>query len=152
MGYDVYVRGAQEGDEPTYFRRSIWISNFLNALVELNMGFWSPAPIWPTPPEPQDEHLSFDVDDEYVALTDEGREYLRRVESTKSTHGECRTPGIPTHKFSTNDGWHVTRDECAQALESYRRALLVRLHPTEFRDDFIPFLIVATTRDGFEVW
>lgn len=152
MGYDVYIKNPVKGDEPDYFHRTIWIRAFCDTLVAYGMGFYSPTPPWPKSPSPFENHVRYDEDtDEEIGLTQDGRHYLERCAHIIWTHGETTTPGIPLHKFSSNDGWHVTRIECAQALEAYEKALPRLGHPEEFRDDFIPFLHVAVKRDGFTV-
>lgn len=141
---------------PHYVWRNFFrISQFVNALVSYGMAFEAPPPEWPSLPDDSDydDHVEWNDDlEREVALTPEGQRYLDRMESARSTHSECGTPGIPTFKFSSNDGWHVTVDECQQALLAYQRALELGIpQPEEFYGDFIPFLRHAAEQDGFEV-
>ena len=65
---------------------------------------------------------------------------------------EGDTPGIPAHKLRSNNGWHVTREECVQALATYDEAVAGgAAHPESFREDLVPFLRTAAAHDGFEV-
>lgn len=163
----MYVRFRNPNDRPTddarwgnqaYLRRGIFgMGRYVDVLVQLKMAFEAPQPEWPTPTFPDDEyetHIGYDENTgQTVGLTPEGRTYVRRVEQVKETHSECGTPGIPTFKFSSNDGWHVTRDECAQAIVAYEIAMKAGVaHPAELDVDTIPFLHAAAYEDGFEVW
>lgn len=154
MGYDMYVRGAAKDADDGYLRRNIFgMHPTVEAMVTLGMAFWSPSPGFPKSPEPYEEHIRWDdqVEDD-VPVTAEGQTYVERLASALSTHGECRTPGIPSHKFTSNDGWHVTREECEQALAVYDKAIGDgATHPDLLRDDVIPFLRCAAQHDGFEV-
>lgn len=155
MGYDMYVRGAAKDAEHGYLRRNIFgMHPTVEAMVSVGMAFWSPSPGWPKVPQPYEDHVRWDdkVEDE-VPVTAEGQAYLERVESARSTHGETRTPGIPSHKFTSNDGWHVTREECEQALAAYDQAVTAggADHPKYLMDDVLPFLRCAAQHDGFEV-
>ena len=142
--------------ESSYLGRNIagmmWM---LDDLLKLKMAFHAPPPAWPTPPfDSYEEHVGWSEEIERsVGITPEGREHVRRCEVVRSTHSECGTPGIPTFKFSSNDGWHVTRDECAQALGLYHDAMLNGAqHPRSFGDDVVPFIRLGVDEDGFEVW
>ena len=44
----------------------------------------------------------------------------RRTRVLSEHYGEC--PGIPSHKFTSNDGWVVLPAEIRPALEQYREA------------------------------
>lgn len=156
MGYDMYVRPIPHGSRPAdyynsdqYLRRNIFgMHPTVEAMVELGMAFWSEH--GPFPEYPGYEH--FDAEDEPV--TDEGREYAARVAKLLSWHGDDpQAQGIPSHKFTSNDGWHVTKQECEQALAAYDAAMAAgHVHPERwFRDDLIPFLRHAAAADGFEV-
>lgn len=163
MGYDCYVRtenGAERYDDGFYFRRSIWGGEPLgNALIQLGMGFIAKGqqPEWP-------DEEKFDVEyverrnpdgtwfDGYVGP--QAEEFQAAHDRVLSWHGDDPDAhGIPCHKvWSSNDGWHVTRVECEQALTAYRERVAAGAeHPRAFGDDFIPFLELAAQHDGFEV-
>jgi hypothetical protein len=164
MGYDCYIRSTSdpepewpdpftpeayekcrvvrdEWEERThgYFRRSMsGGSRLADALVEMGMGFDAEVFV-PVPPWPSREEY---VVEEYDAETDRVLDW----------HGP-EIPGIHYHKVCTsNDGWHVTREECRSALALYEFAIRDgKAHPDAFHDDFIPFLRAAAEHDGFEV-
>lgn len=150
MGYDMHVRGVGEDAEHGYLRRNIFSMHpTVEAMVSLGMAFWSPSPEFPRDYPSGEGHWN----DESQPLTDEARAYKEKETRLLATHGETRTPGIPAHKFTSNDGWIVTREECEQALAAYDMAItLGAKHPDFFRDDVIPFLRCAASHDGFEVW
>lgn len=152
MGYDMSVKGAAANTEHDYLRRNIFgMHPTVEAMVGLEMAFWSPSPEFPKSWPDYSDCAHWDAEGEPVS--GEARGYQERIQRLLATHGECRTPGIPSHKFTSNDGWHVTREECEQALEIYEKALANgRAHPEFFRDDVIPFLRCAAKHDGFEVW
>jgi hypothetical protein len=67
---------------------------------------------WPEAPSDDWPERDETTDPAWVA-------YFDQVDAHLSEHrGEC--PGIPGHKFSTNDGWIVTPAECQAALAAYR--------------------------------
>lgn len=45
--------------------------------------------------------------------------YIRERDRVLSFHGRADTPGIPEHKFSSNDGWLVLPAECEAAVRVY---------------------------------
>lgn len=83
-----------------------------------------------------DAYLGDSGDGEWVAATvDEvraGIDYMRRVDEHLRNHPPnggtaWATDVIPSHKFSTNDGWHVTPDELNAALREYNRHSMDRV-------------------------
>jgi hypothetical protein len=70
-------------------------------------------------------------------------------------------PGIAGWKLCSNDNWHVTAQECAEAVSAYDRALsagqdsapLPTLAPGQDRawDRWIEFLRIAAAFDGLRV-
>ncbi|RSN26516.1 hypothetical protein DMC63_01385 [Streptomyces sp. WAC 05977] len=148
MGYDMYVRDASESAENTYLRRSIFGGvPFAEALIGFGMGF-DPGPV-PSFPDPDEFDLKFGDDGWEGERLDEFR---AAVTSVLDWHGPEDKTGIPVHKVcSSNDGWHVTKAECEQALAAYRKAMADGgAHPEAFDDDVIPFLECAAAHDGFE--
>lgn len=102
---------------------------------------------------------------EHAALDDDT---LARVDDYAAEHERVRawrdpnTPGIPQHKFLTNDHWIVTPDECAAAVKLWQghvdrlgsaRALQIagNVIAGDWWPDWIAFLEGAITHDGFEV-
>jgi hypothetical protein len=66
-------------------------------------------------------------------------------------HGQTDQEGIPTHKLSTNLGWHVTADECTAALRHFNAGVAAGRDATVFGKKLLPFLRAAAAGDGFEV-
>jgi hypothetical protein len=154
-------------EQHTYFRRNIFgMGPTRDALERLEMGFW--AENWvPLPPFPSLADFGItDVDDEahyrkvqqdepwfeYEAISDAAKNFEAATAEHLRWHGP-EIPGIPLHKFCSNDGWHVTREECQAALVRYELAIgNGEPHPEEFSDDLIPFLRAGARYDGFEVY
>jgi hypothetical protein len=97
--------------------------------------------------------------DEFAKLTSEQLEKIKAYnaadEQVRSWHGMKDVPGIPLHKFSTNDGWIVLPVECRAAVEIWKKAG----RPVPKASDggkhwpaWIAFLEGAARHDGFEVW
>lgn len=73
-------------------------------------------------------------------------------------------PGLPAHKFGSNDGWIVTPEDCRSALDEYEQARdekpdLVKkireewvIDGENYFDSWIAFLTRAIDHGGFEVW
>lgn len=171
MGYDCYVRNPREKrpdvdwsneasiadyedwSSRNYFRRNIWgIGHLRDALIEMGMGF-DPSPFgvdhpaWPTP----QEYGVTDWNDEGEPVGGRAAEFKAAQEKVLAWHGP-EIPGIPVHKFCSNDGWHVTKVECQSAIDLYEFAIRDgKAHPEAFGEDFVPFLREAARCDGFEV-
>lgn len=85
-------------------------------------------------------------------LGERATDYEAALERILSWHGHTDDEGIPTHKLSSNLGWHVTAEECTAAVRSFEC-----WHeqgqdcPSVFGDKLLPFLRAAMTHDGFEV-
>jgi hypothetical protein len=131
----------------TYLRRSMGnMSRLITALVEAGMAYSSVNP--PSfPPYPGDEH--FDTSGDWEPVTEQARQYRKQCADTLVKTGDER-PGIPIHKFSSNDGWWVTPPECRSAMQLWAREGSPMKE--EFRDDVIPFLLKAAQNGGFRVW
>ena len=123
MGYDMYFRGKTyaDGDE-SYFRLSIFsMSRYCQHMAERGMIFDA----GPYPPFPDggdwDKIDQFRYPEFYqdsAPLTEEeiqaAKEHLAATDEVLSWHGP-EIPGIPGHKFGSNDGWIVTPAECEAA-------------------------------------
>lgn len=151
---DEAAANTAASEQHSYLRRNIFgMRPTVEAMVSLGMAFWSPNPAWPRLPAELswDDPAHFDVEGEPVSA--EAKAHQEACDRTRRTHGETRTSGIPSHKFTTNDGWIVTREECRQALAAYHAAREAGAdHPEWLHDDVVPFLEVAARHDGFEVW
>ena len=80
------------------------------------------------------------------------RDYESELERILSWHGKTDAPGIPVHKLGSNLGWHVTAQECADAVRGLQRHLdQGGESPAVFGSQLVPFLHAAMTHDGFEV-
>lgn len=124
MGFDMYLRNkplpepeAPEGtppwerEQPNYFRLNVWgMSRWVAAMDRLGMvdmdgdrtlGF----------PEVPAQYRDLDFEDYPPQL----QEAIDRNLADHGTAGE----GIPWWKFSSNDGWIVTPEECRQALAAF---------------------------------
>jgi len=171
MGYDMWWRRADERDtEKSYFRLNIWtMSRYLSLMLQLGMVFEDePCPDWP-------DTADYGITDEQVwavewpedfpqvhaAITPEVmgrvRDYRAARDRVLAWHSK-EIPGIPLHKFSTNDGWIVLPAECRAAARIWRSAeggdALARSvlgDDLSYWHKWIAFLVGAATHDGFEV-
>lgn len=120
-------------------------------MAQLGMAFPSQAPQLPGPePEPWEEHFTPACE----PRTEIGHAYwLRQQRALRDHGGPDEQPGIPIHKFASNDGWQVTAQECRQAVAAHEAAMAAGLpHPPALREDVLPFLRAAAQADGFEVY
>ncbi|HEV3356807.1 MAG TPA: hypothetical protein VG247_08420 [Pseudonocardiaceae bacterium] len=82
----------------------------------------------------------------------QAQEYETELRNILSWHGDPTTRGIPLHKLTTPLGWHVTTEECREAITAYDQARANGIrHPRIFGTDLIPFLRTAAEQHGFEV-
>ncbi|SDD56015.1 hypothetical protein [Actinokineospora iranica] len=107
------------------------------------------------PSFPDSDHLAdADFRDERP-VTDRSRAYLRALRAIQvdhGSHGRDRVPGIPSHKLSSADHWHVTAPECIEALAAYDAARRTGFPlPARLADDIVPFLRHAARSSGFRV-
>jgi hypothetical protein len=165
---------AQDEAEQSYFRLNIFgMSAWADLMYELGMIFDDGEhPAWPKAED-------FGITDEDVeaveypeffttppALTDAQRtaaqKYLTELDRILAWHGK-ETPGIPAHKFGSNDGWIVLPAECQAALAIYV-AKLEEIGQDAMRNlvenkigrpgrwaQWLAYLNGAITHDGFEV-
>lgn len=123
---------ANKPADLTYFRLNIWgmgkyaqLMSVAGMLTESKENPW----LWPRCEQ-------FDItEDEWYAFEEDGGdeaglspETIVKCEKFQDANNEHRrthgaTPGIPGHKFGSNDGWVVTSEECAQARAQFARFL-----------------------------
>lgn len=165
---------ACDAAEQSYFRLNIWgMSRYRELMYELGMAYEDGEhPEWPKyeaygVTQEQVEVIEYPEWAEDVTLTDEQREaaekYLAEQERVLSWHGQADTPGIPLHKFGSNDGWIVLPVECQAALGIYMAKLeevgqdaMANLIDNKAGNrghwaQWLAYLNGAITHDGFEV-
>ena len=102
------------------------------------------------------------------AKTDMPRfEWENEAQGEENIKAGSDSPGIPWWKFSSNDGWHVTEEECREALALYHAFIAINGPelpiPQEELDDpdqgmnkffaeWLVFIHHASTRGGFRVY
>lgn len=165
---------AMREAERSYFRLNIGgMSRYMHLMGRLGMVFEDD----PHPPFPDPGDYGTTWDDVYAAETPEdypGHEWTdsRLVAALKvkeasdavlAFHGKADTPGIPEHKFGSNDGWIVLPVEAEAAVRIWRefvagegeeQALAVvkdHVSDTGYWLEWIAFLAGAARHDGFEV-
>lgn len=88
------------------------------------------------------------------------KKYTLEMEKTTEPHGNEPFPTIPSHKFSSNDQWIVTKEECQEALKRYEDhnashvdmwVRYVGCSPVEYWQKWIDFLRLAAKHEGFRV-
>lgn len=175
---DKVMAASREMDaaENSYFRLNIWGMGRYRGLMEtLGMAFEDdPHPDWP-------KMGDFGTNDDDVDAADypEGSPgyewtderlraaltYREQVNCVLAFHGQADTPGIPLHKFGSNDGWIVLPVECEAAVRTWQdfvakegdEAALNFVTNTlgEGRTDYwlewIKYLAGAARHDGFLV-
>jgi hypothetical protein len=132
-----------------YLRRNIFGMGEQRELWErAGIGFWPVAERGKYPRAP--EELEYQDGE----LTGPGAvEYRAALITHLRSTGDER-PGIPLDKFCSNDGWWVTKAECASALklwEANGRPEVDRFGDRVFNDT-IPFLRAGADHEGFRVW
>jgi hypothetical protein len=130
---DKVTAASREMDaaENSYFRLNIWgMGRYRDLMETLGMAFEDD----PHPPFPKIEDCGTNWNDVEAAeypedsagyeWTDErlraALTYRERVNSVLAFHGKTDTPGIPLHKFGSNDGWIVLAVECEAAVRTWR--------------------------------
>lgn len=161
MGYDMYFKGKHYTDgEEIYFRLNIHGMGWcVDEMAARGMVFDAGQP--PAYPMPDSFGLAWELVEavEYpedcpdAKLTDEQREavgkYLAERDAVLAWHGP-EVPGIPVHKFGTNDGWLVLPAECEAAVRLGRQSS----PPAEYPDiwaKWLDYLERASRAGGFEV-
>lgn len=152
MGYELYVPNAPDQEAATRIERgfSLGTTRLCQAMIELGMAHPSAVPEFP-----DDDHLDRGDFRDEEPVTYRARAYMQALELTRvdhGTHGDERLPGIPVHKLASGDDWHVTAQECDEALAAYESATIAGTpHPDAFADDVVPFLRTAARYGGFRV-
>jgi hypothetical protein len=149
-----------------YFRLNIWgMSTMRDDMERLGMlAYQYPMPRFP---DPEDYGLTYEqlyeIDDEDRAThpDERVRKYHAASEGLLS-FSPPDEPGLPVHKFGSNDGWHVTAKDCASALGKFREAdpkLVEKVREnwrqddgSSYFDEWIAFLERGARLNGFEVW
>lgn len=142
-----------------YYRLNIWgMGRCRDLMLEREMIYLTQGPDFPDLPYPKRE--DFDSPEKYEAAFSEWEEkYEELSEPVKALHPEGGDV-IPSHKFGSNDGWHVTEEECAAAVAAARASELPA--PTVIEDglevavswwpEWVDFLDRASKRGGFRVY
>jgi len=169
---------AMNDAEKSYFRLNVFgMSRYCDLMARVGMTFDDPfeRPEWPKPEDygtdwEEIEHLE---DREYYPDVTFNDEQLRRIVKYRDDrdrllawHG-AEIPGIPEHKFSSNDGWIVLPAECEAAVRIWRQftadqgeekasAIVAEyLGDGDGRMDYwlkwITYLASAVRHEGFEV-
>lgn len=140
MGFDMYFvttpDGQAEADEveTSYFRLNIFgMGRYREAMAKLGMAFDAgDRPAWPDAEDHGTTHEDAwaaecpeDDPEGFKALTPERLEkanaFLSAQRDVLGWHGDADIPGIPLHKFSTNDGWIVQPAECEAAVQVWEK-------------------------------
>lgn len=127
---------AMHAAEASYFRLNIFgMARYREAMHQLGMVF--DAGGHPPFPDAEDYGLTWEEYYEFQdpseskpgevsTLTQDKREAAAKLtaeaDRVRAWHGP-EIPGIPAHKFGSNDGWHVLPAECKAALDIYQRQL-----------------------------
>jgi hypothetical protein len=170
--------------EASYFRLNIWgMSEYCRLMDAFAMitDRGSAHPMWPD----MDAYGITDDDYEAVAYPEEAGEdapplddktrtaaerYIADRDAVLTWHEEGSSPVIPGHKFSSNDGWVCTPDECRATVAAWRAACadagagdeeLGRKVITEAMDEekmggsywleWVAYIELAAEHGGFEV-
>lgn len=158
MGYDMYICNAPESmsEEESYFRLNIFGMRWAREQMDSrNMIFWTEEPAWPEYPG---EFVYQYKDPEFYAdkapLTPgqiiASKKYTEACDAIRRWHGP-EIPGIPGHKFCSNDGWVVLPAECEAAVRIAGDAQPPAEHP-DIWQRWIAFMNRARQYGGFEVW
>lgn len=155
--------------EQSYFRLNIWgMGAFQAAMNALDMMYGSrDTTPWPEHSERIQQLVEALGNDLSIEATPEEIQEARAAIKQKQDHLSAHPtyPGygneaIPSHKFSSNDGWHVTPAEIHAALAAYYKypaegvdAVLEETKiDREIWDRWIKYLTGATEYGGFEVY
>jgi hypothetical protein len=162
--------------ERSYFRLNIHgMGRYRNLMEDLGMAFEDdPQPPFPKPEdhgtnwedieaaEYPEDHAGYEwTDSRLVAAL----KHVEAVNAVLAFHGKADTPGIPLHKFGSNDGWIVVPAECEAAVRIWRGFVATEGEDAalnylanklgEGNADYwlkwIAYLAGAARHDGFEV-
>lgn len=177
MGYDMRWRKASvaESDSSYFHLNAFAMRPYANLMSRLGMAFEDePEPQFPKPEEfgttwddlnavqyPQDPPNAGWTDSRLVAVL----KFQEAVDGALAFHGKADIPGIPLHKFESNDGWIVLPVECEAAVriwqkfaadEGEEKALAIVTEELGERQvetwaEWVAYLAGAARHDGFEV-
>jgi len=100
--------------DPTYFRLNVWgMGKYRDVMEKLGMMYLGRYTTPSFAAYPGDEHFAGDYTE---PITDEGRKWREHQDMCLHYSPPEAEGLLPGHKFGSNDGWHVTTDECAAAL------------------------------------
>jgi hypothetical protein len=167
---------AMNDAERSYFRLNIHgMGRYRNLMEDLGMAFEDdPQPPFPKPEdhgtswedieaaEYPEDHAGFEWTDSRLVAA------LKHVEAANAVlafHGKADTPGIPLHKFGSNDGWIVVPAECEAAVRIWRGFVATEGEDAalnyvanklgegnvDYWLKWIAYLAGAARHDGFEV-
>lgn len=158
----------------SYFRLNIsGMAIYRDRMADFGMAFDDvPHPDWPKSEDyGVTNEIVWAVDDpqeypeEYAKITPEQGKQAQACIAARDEilawHGSADTPGIPLHKFSSNDGWIVLPAECEAAVRIWEQVVKERgqdaaLQAVGRRPDYwlawIEYLRGAARHGGFEVW
>jgi hypothetical protein len=116
---------ALESADTSYFRLNGWgMSRYREIMTQLGMvadGYSLPP--WPHEPDgitwEDIKAAEAPADGSDLPVKPEALAYVKQLDAHLAWHPEPPF-GIALHKFGSNDGWLVTPEEIAAALESYR--------------------------------
>ncbi len=158
MGYDMRFADGTAGDEG-YFRLNIWgMGRYCEYMTERGMVFEAGQhPAWPEGNNDLLDRLKYPefYPDEPPLTADEmqrAKEYRAANDAVLAWHGP-EVPGIPMHKFSTNDGWLVLPAECEAAwrIGKDKPAPEGDEEKQEYWGKWLDYLHRAASHGGFEV-
>lgn len=154
MGYGMYFRGKvfDAADEGTYFRLNVWgMVTYCEHMAERGMVFEAGQhPPFPDGGWEAADRIRFPGDyPDAPPLTDADYLAAKTLEEVLAWHGP-EIPGIPLHKFSTNDGWIVTPAECEAAWRIGKDQPAPEERPDYWRQ-WLDYLRRAASAGGFEV-
>lgn len=169
---DAVMAASNEIDlaEKSYFRLNIsGMGRYRDLMERFGMAFEDD----PHPDFPKPEERGIDWEDVYAAkypadypdvtFTDEQLRVIVKfnddVQALLDFHGRTDTPGIPLHKFGSNDGWHVLPAEAAAAVRIWnqycedngRESALALVGDSAYWLRWINYLAGSVSHGGFEV-
>jgi hypothetical protein len=170
----VHATYAALGDaEKSYFRLNIFgMGRYRDLMERLGMAFEDAAhPAWPEAEDyglTKEQAWATECPEEYpdIMLTpvqqEAGRKYAAEQDRILRWHGK-EIPGIPLHKFGSNDGWHVLPAEAEAAVRIWAEFVKVNgdekalalvaeaVTDTGYWLKWIAYLTGAITHGGFAV-
>ncbi|WP_155054559.1 hypothetical protein [Streptomyces blattellae] len=168
MRYDMYIEKTPEGEaaedgDASYFRLNIWgMSRYREIMHQLGMVATDYArPPWPEKPDSivWDDVSAVRYPDDYEGnqpVKPEAVTFAKTIDTHLAWHPDPPF-GMALHKFGSNDGWLVTPEEIAAALEAYRAhsgdeaKVIVGADRLDYWLKWIAYLERAQHRGGFRV-